>query len=68
MEANDADAPDHDRRALPATASSGGHPTPGSPLVDPGDHEALRRRAQRLASNFLVVEPVPLGHAASRWP
>jgi hypothetical protein len=56
MEADDDDAPTTTKRRFPY-GQSGGSPTPGSPLVDPGTTEALPAETTRLASNFLVVNP-----------
>ena len=56
MEADDADAPTTTKRRFPY-GQSGGYPTPGSPLVDPGTTEALPTETTRLASNFLIVNP-----------
>jgi acyl-homoserine lactone acylase PvdQ len=56
MEADDSEAPTTTNRYFPY-GRSGGSPTPGSPLVDPGSIEQLSATQSRLASNFLVVSP-----------
>ncbi|HEU0025468.1 MAG TPA: penicillin acylase family protein [Thermoleophilaceae bacterium] len=56
MEADDRDAPTTTNRYFPY-GQSGGSPTTGSPLVDPGSTQALSATESRLASNFLVVSP-----------
>ncbi len=57
MEADDPDAPTTTRRRFPY-GRSGGSPTAGSPLVDPGSIQDLDpTRPQPLASSFLVAGP-----------
>ena len=57
MEADDGDAPTTTKRRFPY-GQSGGYPTSGSPLVDPGtDRGAAAPTTTRLASNFLIVNP-----------
>jgi acyl-homoserine lactone acylase PvdQ len=56
MEADDDDAPTTTNRRF-NYGVSGGSPTEGSPLVDPGSSQTLSAAPNRLASNFLIVNP-----------
>ncbi|MBA2630383.1 MAG: penicillin acylase family protein [Thermoleophilaceae bacterium] len=56
MEADNPDAPTTTRRRF-EYGDSGGSPSAGSPLVDPGSIETLDATQSRLASNFLLVNP-----------
>ena len=56
MEADDDDAPTTTKRRF-EYGESGGSPTAGSPLIDPGSSQELSSTPTRLASNFLIVNP-----------